>query len=92
MCHAQTLEILYSLFWLRPGVTRVGILVLLFRCWPGMVPNQRQLSIIASDWGSYLGSLFPLGFCGILFLCSACEHSITSRFICFCIVLVSFNN
>ena len=28
-------------------------------CWPGMVHNQRQLFIIVSDWGSYLGSHFP---------------------------------
>ena len=25
---------------------------------PGMVPNQRQLSIVVSDWEPYLGSLF----------------------------------
>ena len=30
-----------------------------FLGWPGMVPNQRQLSIVVSDWGSCLGSLFP---------------------------------
>ena len=28
--------------------------------WPGMVLNQGQLSIVVSDWESYLGSLFPL--------------------------------
>ena len=27
--------------------------------WPGMVLNQGQLSIVVSDWESYLGSLFP---------------------------------
>ena len=26
--------------------------------WPGMVFNQGQLSIVVSDWESYLGSLF----------------------------------
>ena len=26
--------------------------------WPGMDLNQRQLSIVVSDWESYLGSLF----------------------------------
>ena len=36
----------------------MAILVFLFLCWPGMVPNQRQLSIVVSDWESYLGSLF----------------------------------
>ena len=46
-----------SLFWLGQGVTRVGSLVFLFLCWPGIVPNQRQLSIVVSDWGSHLGSL-----------------------------------
>jgi hypothetical protein len=73
-------------------VTRVGDLCFLFLCWPGMVPNQRLLSIIVSDWGSYLGSLFTPVVCGTLFLRCACEHTITSRFVCFCIVLVSFNN
>ena len=27
--------------------------------WPGMVLNQGQLSIVVSDWESYLGSPFP---------------------------------
>ena len=44
----------------------------LFLCWPGMVPNQRQLIIVVSDWGSYLGNHFPTVFCGILFWVSAC--------------------
>jgi hypothetical protein len=49
-----------SLFWLGQGVTRVGSLVFYFLCWPGRVPNQRHLQfIVVSDWGSYLGSLFP---------------------------------
>ena len=39
------------------GVTRVGNLFI-FLCWPSMVPNQRQLSIVVSDWGSHLGSPF----------------------------------
>ena len=60
-------EPFYSLFWLGQGVTRVHTLVFLFLCWPGMVPNQRQLSIVVSDWG-YLGSLFPPVWCGILIL------------------------
>jgi hypothetical protein len=29
-----------------------------------MVPNQRQLCIVDSDWGSYLGSHFPIVFVG----------------------------
>ena len=28
--------------WLGRGVIWVGILVFLFLCWPGMVPNQRD--------------------------------------------------
>jgi hypothetical protein len=57
VCHALTLEILIILYvWLGEG----EILCFLFLCsWPGMVPNQRQLSIVVSDWGSYLGSPFP---------------------------------
>jgi hypothetical protein len=26
--------------------------------WPGIVSNQRQVSIVVSDWMPYLGSLF----------------------------------
>ena len=44
--------------WLGQGVTWVGIFMFLFLCWPSMVPNQRQLFIVVSDWGSYLGSPF----------------------------------
>jgi hypothetical protein len=46
-------EAFYSLFWLGQGVTRVFILchffyVFLFLCvWPGVVLNQRQLSIVS---------------------------------------------
>ena len=35
-----------------------------------MVPNQRQLFIVVSDWGSYLGCHFPFWFCGLLSMCS----------------------
>ena len=34
--------------------------------WPDMVPNQRQLFIVVSDWGSYLGSHFPMVISGLL--------------------------
>ena len=51
-----------------------------FLCvWPGMVPTQRQLSIVVSDWGSYLGSLFPPVWCGILFVYSFLEHCVASH-------------
>ena len=50
-------------------MTRVGesmfSISLLFL--PSVVPNQRQLSIVVSDWGSYISCDFPFGFCGELF-------------------------
>ena len=51
-----------SLFWFGQGVSWGGhsmflFYVLYFCFWPVMVPNQRQLSIIVSDWETYLGSL-----------------------------------
>ena len=36
----------------------VGLGVFVYLCWPDMVPNQRQLFIVVSDWGSYLGCPF----------------------------------
>ena len=40
-----------------------------------MVPNQRQLFIVVSDWGSYLGSHFPFWCLWVLVLCLvACLH------------------
>ena len=38
--------------------------------WPELVPNQRQLFIVVSDWGSYLGCHFPFWFCVLLSMCS----------------------
>ena len=35
-----------------------------------LVLNQRQLVIVVSDWGPYLGSHFRWGFCGVLSMCS----------------------
>ena len=59
LCHALTLESLFLLsILLGQGVTWVGKSMFLFLCWPSMVPNQRQLFIVVSDWGSYLGSPF----------------------------------
>jgi hypothetical protein len=57
---------------IKGGLSR-GIVYL---CWPGMVPNQRQLFIVVSDWGSYLGSHFPIVICGIwtMFVCSCVLH------------------
>ena len=39
-----------------------------FCVWPGMVFNQRQLSIVVPDWEPYLGSLLCIVGCGWLFL------------------------
>ena len=65
----------------------VGVFVCL--CWPDMVPNQRQLFIVVSDWGSYLGSHFPHLCCGILsmYLCTA----VGSRFVRLLFYSVSFD-
>ena len=38
-----------------------------FCFWPGMVLNQRQLSIVVPDWDPYLGSLFSRLMCGWFF-------------------------
>ena len=45
----------------------------IFLCWPSMVPNQRQLSIIVSNCRSYLGSPFShLLLWDLVFLCCMC--------------------
>ena len=66
-CHVLTIEsCLFSMF-VRSGVIKGGLSRgIVYICWPGMVPNQRQLFIVVSDWGSYLGSHFPIVLCGIL--------------------------
>jgi hypothetical protein len=53
-------------------------------CWPELVPNQRQLFIVVSDWGSYLGCHFHFGFVGYSLCTVACQHSfyIASRSFC----------
>ena len=75
-------------------MTRVGSLVFYFLCWPGMVLNQRQLSIVVSDWGSYLDSLFPPVVCGIfiLYCCVLALQSCMFRFVslsCFVPVIIN---
>ena len=49
-----------------------------------MVPNQRQLFIVVSDWGSYLGCHFHVGFVGYCLCVVACQHScyMASRSFC----------
>ena len=63
-CHALAIErLLFSILG-RPGCDYGGhssFFISMF--WPGMVLNQGQLSIVVSDWESYLGSLFPFVFC-----------------------------
>ena len=59
------------------------VLCVVFLCvWPGMVPNQRQLSIVVSDLEPYLGSLFPPVFVGgyFLFCVSAPDLTVRCRF------------
>ena len=58
-----------------------------------MVPNQRQLFIVISDWGSYLGSHFLICVCGILstFSCLSAQQKLHFSFgwlVC-CFVLFS---
>jgi hypothetical protein len=52
--------------------------------WPGMVLNQGQLSIVVSDWESYLGSPFSLLSVWVVDLCL--WHLALVSFTSFCIV------
>ena len=57
-------EPFYFSIWLGQGVMWGGHSIFCFlgffisMFWPGMVLNQGQLSIVVSDWESYLGSPF----------------------------------
>ena len=55
--------------------------------WPELVPNQRQLFIVVSDWGSYLGCHFPFWFCGLLSMCS-CMSALVLHVSFVCLVFV----
>ena len=74
VCHALTLESLLCLYLVWSGCDLGGHSMFCFlcfcisMCWPGLVLNQGQLSIVVSDWESYLGSLFPFCHCGKLSL------------------------
>ena len=63
-CHALTVDSLYvSIFslvrvWCGWLFYVVGLGFLFLCVCPGMVLNQRQLSIVVPDWEPYLGSLF----------------------------------
>ena len=66
----------------------MGFLCSVFLCvWPSVVPNQRQLSIIVSDWESYLGRLFPTYVVGSCF-CTALVAYGTVRSFCFHFVIL----
>lgn len=53
-----------------------GVLDSIFLCWcMCMVPNWRQLNIVASNWGSYLVCSFSHLQCGILFCMCALRIS-----------------
>ena len=73
-CHVLTLVPFLCLYfglvraWVGVGILGFVLGFVLLCVWPGMVPNQRQLSIDVSDWEPYLGSLFPTVFVGSCFL------------------------
>ena len=78
VCHVLTLVILLCLCfsmvraWVG-WVVYVSFSMIRFFCvWPGMVLNQRQLSIVVPDWEPYLGSLFSIVFRGWLFSVFCC--------------------
>jgi hypothetical protein len=62
------------------------VLCFLFLCvWPGMVPNQRQLTIVVSDQEPYLGSLFShFELWVIIFWFVAPVRTVRLSFCCFC--------
>jgi hypothetical protein len=71
-CHVLTLVPLFCLcFSMVRAWVGVGSLCLFFYVgfcvWPSMVLNQRKVSLVVSDWESYLGSLFPPLFGACLF-------------------------
>jgi hypothetical protein len=55
--------------------------VLYFYVWPGMVPNQRQLSIVVSDWEPYLGGLFSHYVLWVVLFCVCVYHTVLFRVI-----------
>ena len=57
-----------------------------------MVPNQRQLFIVVSDWGSYFGSHFPLVFVGTCLCASAPVSTRVVLLFCSVFILITINN
>jgi hypothetical protein len=78
-CHVLTLVPFLCLYfglvraWVGVGILCFVLCFVLLCGWPGMVPNQRQLAIVVSDWEPYWGSMFPPVFVGSCFL-SLCLH------------------
>ena len=53
-----------------------SVFYVVFCVWPGMVLNQRQVSLVVSDWESYLGSLFSTCVSWVfVFRFSVCRHT-----------------
>jgi hypothetical protein len=64
--------------------------VVTFLCvWPSMVLNQRQVSVIVSDWEPYLGSLFSIVFCGWLYPVLVFSPDGTVLVVCTFVILFS---
>ena len=62
-----------------------------------MVPNERQLFIVVSDWGSYLGSHFSFCVRGFLSMCSClsarfCIASCVALLFCSVFILILIKN
>ena len=75
-------------FVLSRGFVCLGVVVYLGVClWlPRLVPNQRQLFIVVSDWGPYLGSHIPWVFGGLLSMCSCLSALVIVAARSFCYV------
>ena len=77
-CHVLTLVLLLCLCFsmVRAWVVYVPFSMFWDFCvCPGMVLNQRQMSIIVPDWEPYLGSLVSLLSCGWLYPVLVFSHS-----------------
>ena len=81
---------IYIYVWFGQGGTRVGESMFSLLFLPRVVPNQRQLSIIVSDWGSYISCDFAFGFCWRVIFCLAVllpDRTVCFRFFYFVILL-----
>ena len=69
------------------------VLCFLFLCvWPGMVPNQRQLAIVVSDWEPYSGSLFSLYGLWVVIFCLVFLLHLTELLVCRFVVFVKYSS